>query len=413
MAVKLVLKKNADDSDVEEYTFDQEQISLGREKANDLHIPDTSRVVSKKHAVISCLEGACEIEDLGSKNFTYVNDARLEAGRACTLSNGDVIRVGEYEITFVILDPEPEPEPPPEAPPDHDRTVFESDFVNPFDESVGRLFESIDEICAIFDDEAPNRRADALRYALETHNAKGGHEARALVLHLLGGGAEQSGVDSAGPVVAGGVRRPASNGEQNLPVRSGNASPAVAHVHQGALGHYEQVLDVLVNVLSMLVSIPWEFRHEFVGHTIAQTPESAVLYEGNGEKLKNFLLDPDLSEEELAQRLVLIEEGGDEVILHQLAMLDGYKAVVQQGMHMLLREIDPIVAAEKLCQTGGIYRVIPRYARLVASWGLQEKFKELRAEDWSITERRAYRPSFIRAYLARMSSGPRKVSDPA
>ena len=75
---------------------------------------------------------------------------------------------------------------------------------------------------------------------------------------------------------------------------------------------------------------------------------------------------------------------------------------------MLLREIDPVVAAESLSQQGGLYRISPNLARMVASWGLQDKFKELRAEDWSITERRAYRPSFIRAYLSRMSAGPKR-----
>ena len=78
--------------------------------------------------------------------------------------------------------------------------------------------------------------------------------------------------------------------------------------------------------------------------------------------------------------------------------------------NMLLREIDPIVAAENLAQQSGFYRTFPTLARVAASWGLQEKFKELRAEDWSITERRAYRPSFIRAYLARMSGGPKKTT---
>ncbi len=96
------------------------------------------------------------------------------------------------------------------------------------------------------------------------------------------------------------------------------------------------------------------------------------------------------------------------MVLHQLAMLDGYKAVVQQGMHMMLREIDPNVAIEQMSNEGGLYKMFPKLARLVASWQLEEKFRELRGEDWSVTERRAYRPSFIRAYLARMSAGTRK-----
>ena len=413
MAIKLVLSNTSEPIDTEEYTFEQQRISIGREKGSDLHIPDTSRVVSKKHAEISCANDVYEIADLGSKNFTYLNDTRLESGRAYLLNNGDVIRLGEYEVEFVILTPEPEPEPEPEpvVVQDSDKTLFESSYVNPFEEDVTALMGALHRICEVFDGESPNRRADALKEALISLNFEQTHEACDLVVSVLKPNGEIIDGDATDPIVHG-VSLNERNGENVGGVPDNRALAPIARTEPVVLSDkMDQVMDVVFNVLSMLVSIPWEFRHEFVGHTIAQTPESAILYEGNAAKLREFLFDPELDDEELARRLVLIEEGGDEVILHQLAMLDGYKAVVQQGMHMLLREIDPIVAAENLSQSTWIYRSLPRLSRLVASWGLQEKFKELRAEDWSITERRAYRPSFIRAYLSRMSSGPQKVPD--
>ena len=418
MAIKLVLRNTSEEVDTEEYTFEQERITIGRDMGNDLHIPDTSRVVSKKHAEILFSEDGYEVEDLGSKNFTYLNSSRLESGRTYSLQDGDLIKLGEYEVEFVVLDPEPEPEIEPELVevPDFDKTVFESSFVNPFEEEVGALMGSLQRLCNIYDKESPNRRSDALRDALSSVESGDMHEVWGLVLQKLNGNKDIIDGDATDPI----VHDPAVTGQNGEEVSSVNTpiptelalSPLSIESHREPAPHFEQVMDVLLNVLSMLVSIPWEFRHEFVGHTIAQTPESAILYEGNAAKLKDFLLDSDLNEEELARRLMLIEEGGDEVILHQLAMLDGYKAVVQQGMHMLLREIDPIVAAENLSQSSALYKAIPRLARMVASWGLQDKFQELRAEDWSITERRAYRPSFIRAYLSRMSSGPQKVANP-
>ena len=408
MAVKLVVNNTSEPIETEEHTFEQQRISIGREKGNDLHIPDTSRVVSKRHAEIHCQEDVYEIADLGSKNFTYLNSTRLESGRAYLLNSGDVIKLGEYEIEFVVLTPEPEPEPEPEIvrAPDVDKTVFESSFVNPFKEDIKQFADALQRIYTVFDGESPNRRSDALRDALADFHFEQTHEAHSLIMGVLRPNGEIIDGDATDPL----VHDPSiatANGEQGR-VSFEQALVVKDDIAVRDSSRVDKVMDVLCNVIAMLVSIPWEFRHEFVGHTIAQTPESAILYEGNSEKLKTFLLDPTLDDAQLAQRLVLIEEGGDEVILHQLAMLDGYKAVVQQGMHMLLREIDPIVAAENLSQSTWMYKTIPNLARMVASWGLQDKFKELRAEDWSITERRAYRPSFIRAYLARMSSGPQK-----
>ncbi len=420
MVVKLLLKTNTESDLVEEFTFEQERISMGRDKENDLHIPDTSRVVSKKHAEITQLEQGFEIVDLGSKNFTYLNSTRLESGRTYLLSDGDMIKLGEYEVEFQIVkleEPEPEIDETPEIP-DYDRTVFESSFVNPFTEEAERFSEAFTSLCETFAEEAPNRRIDALKDAFGDLQVEGNDEIKKLIIEVFVGEGDPEATD---PKVHAHSNE-GQNGEQFAPASSEVPSQdpvplekaltpvktSVAKIEHS--DHLDQVLNVTFNVLSMLVSIPWEFRHEFVGHTIAQTPESEVLFEGNGERLKNYLLDTDVDDEELSRRLALIEEGGDEVILHQLAMLDGYKAVVQQGMHMLLREIDPVVAAEGLSQKGGLYRLSPNLTRMVASWGLQDKFKELRAEDWSITERRAYRPSFIRAYLSRMSAGPKKSS---
>ncbi|MFK7849107.1 MAG: FHA domain-containing protein [Rhodothermales bacterium] len=412
MVVKLFLKTDTETDQVEEFTFEQEHISLGRDKENDIHIPDKSRVVSKKHAEITRLEEGYEIVDLGSKNFTYLNSTRLESGRTYMLSDGDVIKVGDFEVEFQVVKPdEPEVEPEKVKVPDYDRTVFESSFVNPFVDEASKFAEAFTSLCEAFDKEAPNRRIDALKDAFSEIDLDANAEVKKLLAGFILGEEDpeatdpkvhamsKEGQNGASEVLS---REPVPLEKALTPVRSRNKKPEFSE-------QIEQVHNVVFNVLSMLVSVPWEFRHEFVGHTIAQTPESEILFEGNGERLKNYLLDPDLNEEELGQRLALLEEGGDEVILHQLAMLDGYKAVVQQGMHMLLREIDPVVAAESLSQQGGLYRVSPNLARMVASWGLQDKFKELRAEDWSITERRAYRPSFIRAYLSRMSAGPKKT----
>jgi hypothetical protein len=59
--------------------------------------------VNRRHARITCAEGACWIEDLKSVNGTWVNNVRV-SGRA-PLTDGDEIRVGSYSLYFCGGDP--------------------------------------------------------------------------------------------------------------------------------------------------------------------------------------------------------------------------------------------------------------------------------------------------------------------
>ena len=57
--------------------------------------------VSRRHARIVVSGGRATIEDLGSKNGTYVRGARLSA--AAQLVDGDEIRLGRVRMTFSVL----------------------------------------------------------------------------------------------------------------------------------------------------------------------------------------------------------------------------------------------------------------------------------------------------------------------
>lgn len=58
-------------------------------------------VVSRRHARIVVAGSRATVEDLGSKNGTYVSDARLTGPR--TLQDGDVIRIGTVVLSFRSL----------------------------------------------------------------------------------------------------------------------------------------------------------------------------------------------------------------------------------------------------------------------------------------------------------------------
>ena len=73
-----------------------DEITIGRSDDNDIAIPDA--FVSHHHAHIVAHGNQYVIEDLGSRNHTYVNDEELDG--SAYLSPGDVIRIGFATLEF-------------------------------------------------------------------------------------------------------------------------------------------------------------------------------------------------------------------------------------------------------------------------------------------------------------------------
>ncbi len=82
----------------QDYRITEERIFLGRAPSSDIVIDDD--LVSKQHAAIYFKNGEFVIDDLNSKNGTFLNGELIERAK---LSDGDVIRLGETEFIFKIL----------------------------------------------------------------------------------------------------------------------------------------------------------------------------------------------------------------------------------------------------------------------------------------------------------------------
>jgi hypothetical protein len=72
-------------------------LTLGRDDSNDIRVFDAS--VSNAHARLSLDGNSCTIEDLGSKNGTFVNDGRIEG--ITVLKRGDIIRIGMATLRYM------------------------------------------------------------------------------------------------------------------------------------------------------------------------------------------------------------------------------------------------------------------------------------------------------------------------
>lgn len=75
---------------------------IGRCASNHLQIADQS--ISRRHALVSIANERFCIEDLGSKNGTFVNGKACD-GRRLVLHGGDRIAVGHYHLIFQSPDP--------------------------------------------------------------------------------------------------------------------------------------------------------------------------------------------------------------------------------------------------------------------------------------------------------------------
>lgn len=81
------------------HTITQQRTRLGRFLSNDIVLK--GQAVSGKHAVLIRADAKLAVEDLGSKNGTFVGTNRVTRA---DLQDGDVLRIGEYLLT-VKADP--------------------------------------------------------------------------------------------------------------------------------------------------------------------------------------------------------------------------------------------------------------------------------------------------------------------
>jgi len=70
-------------------------VTIGRNKDNDIQIDDVA--VSAYHAKLVSFFKPTYIQDLRSTNGTYVNGSRVMEH---TLTDGDIISIGEHKILF-------------------------------------------------------------------------------------------------------------------------------------------------------------------------------------------------------------------------------------------------------------------------------------------------------------------------
>jgi type VI secretion system protein len=79
--------------------MDNGLMAIGRGQENDWVLPDPERLVSSRHCVIQYKEGRYYLTDNSTNGVELVNaGVRLRRGNSEPLEDGEVIRIGDYEI---------------------------------------------------------------------------------------------------------------------------------------------------------------------------------------------------------------------------------------------------------------------------------------------------------------------------
>ncbi|MEO9589989.1 FHA domain-containing protein [Rhodopirellula bahusiensis] len=83
-----------------EIEVSEKRFLIGRSESCQLR--PKSESVSRRHCILAIKDGRVLVQDLKSRNGTFVNDKRLPADKAKVLKDGDNLRVGKLMFSLVI-----------------------------------------------------------------------------------------------------------------------------------------------------------------------------------------------------------------------------------------------------------------------------------------------------------------------
>ncbi|NND96062.1 MAG: FHA domain-containing protein [Pirellulaceae bacterium] len=98
--MKVKLKVVGGSHDGKEIAIGSEKFLIGRSESCQLR--PKSESVSRKHCILVLRDNRLLIQDLKSRNGTYVNDKRLPADKAKVLKPGDQLRIGKLSFEVII-----------------------------------------------------------------------------------------------------------------------------------------------------------------------------------------------------------------------------------------------------------------------------------------------------------------------
>lgn len=377
MALKLSVSMNeGEQASSQEYLFQGERVTIGREKTSHLMLPAVW--VRPTHAIVDRMGGRCQLVVSGWDEITFLNGESIVDEQPCPLEDGDVLRIGSFQIEVQLLNRSP--------------TIFgenEGNHENPFAGPVNQLLDAFESVSETYEQVSIPDRDHALEEALnEAHCPISTHPA---VRRSLDGLRGEGGDPSFGTATTQSEEEHAPSIQRSTHFEGESGTPA-------------DVLGELAEALAITLEVPAKFRHEFIGHPLTHPPDTKFLYQGSGSKIKRRLTDSSASPRKQRKRLQYVKEAAESVARHQVAVIQGYKASVITGVQELLQRLDPDAHQEDVVEGSSIFEHAPILASPKVLDRVRKACHDLLQDDWSVAEQRVFRPAFTRAYLAQITS---------
>jgi pSer/pThr/pTyr-binding forkhead associated (FHA) protein len=396
MKLNITVSKKADASFSQKLDFSRFPVSIGRDEKNDVFLPDPFKVISRKHARIINTEGIFQLIDLGSSNFTFLNDERLLPDEEYALKAGDQIKIGDYQLEVEFV---------------KDVQQFSDDdqktmvFSSPFSEDFENIVNSLTKMSEKFASDSSPMKTEMFRFSLmQTFSRLEKNDANKIlaeyfVENFLAADFKRDGFHSdEHPEI-----RQVSTPEPEIKIRNEPVSAPQLSQDYSFSSHLSNTMDILLETFIKLIQGFLHFRQEFFGVTIYHTIPTGSLKE-----IKEFLFNPGLSPEEEKKRIILIKEETQKLLGHQIGLLEGYQVSINEGCNNLLRSLDPEMIEKELqikSQSSGfdLGKVIPLIRKEKVLEAIKTNYRTYLSDPYHI-EKKFFRPSFMKGYQKRTLS---------
>jgi predicted component of type VI protein secretion system len=199
--------------------------------------------------------------------------------------------------------------------------------------------------------------------------------------------------------------------DQGISLSQPSVAPQPTPFGSEATQRMERLLDLLLASLMRLMKAKEHFRQEFLGTTMVQNRNLVPLLSENVREAKAFFLEADASSQVVAEREAALSQAANDVQMHLVAFLEGYRRSVDEGTKKFLQQTDPAVLRERLgkliWKVGPFeisYKSLPIFFQIKLIEMCSDRHRELGSEDRGVLETRYFRPGFIRAYEACMTA---------
>jgi hypothetical protein len=159
----------------------------------------------------------------------------------------------------------------------------------------------------------------------------------------------------------------------------------------------EQIARVLLQSFLKMSSGRSSFLSEFIVRTVIRTSSDLPVQPGSADEALRYFSSSTLSDREFAERLGLLKEETNQIVLHMMGLLEGYRRSVEDGTRRILQRLDPDRLEEGLPDTF-LYRYFPPLVDLKLFQLMRNRIRDLLQEDRGVLEKQVFRPGFVRAY---------------